>query len=71
MEQNSLQITIKKYVVNIEKTQKLTVQRNSQQNGRTEKLNGVLIQIAIAMIIDSHLYRKFWDDKLYPFYDIY
>jgi len=45
-------------------TQQFTVPGNPQQNGRAERLNGVLIQIATAMLIDSQLCRRFWEDAL-------
>ncbi len=41
-----------------------TVPGNPQQNGKAERLNGVLIQIATAMLIDSQLCRRFWEDAL-------
>jgi len=45
-------------------TKQFTVPGNPRQNGRAERLNGVLIQIATAMLLDSQLCRRFWKDAL-------
>ena len=45
-------------------TQQFIVPGNPQQNSRAERLNGVIIQIATAMLIDSQLCRRFWEDAL-------
>lgn len=41
-----------------------TVPYNPQSNERAERLNGVLISIATALLQDSMLSRKFWEDAV-------
>jgi len=45
-------------------TQQFTVPGNPQQNGRAERLNGTLIQIARSMLMDGQLCRRFWEDAV-------
>jgi len=41
-----------------------TVPYNPQQNGRAERLNGVLISSATALLEDAKLSRRFWEDAI-------
>jgi len=41
-----------------------TVPYNPQSNGRAERLNGILISTATALLEDSKLSRKFWEDAI-------
>ena len=41
-----------------------TVPYNPQQNGRAERLNGVLISTATSLLEDAKLSRRFWEDAM-------
>jgi len=41
-----------------------TIPYNPQQNGRAERLNGILINSATALLEDAKLSRKFWQDAV-------
>jgi len=45
-------------------TQQFTVPNNPQQNGRAERLNGILIQVATSLLMDGKLSKGFWEDAV-------
>eukprot|EP00833_Pecoramyces_ruminatium_P014704 jgi/Orpsp1_1/1188736/evm.model.d7180000066868.1 len=64
MELNSYQIIFKIFCKINGIIHLLSTPYTPQQNGRIEKLNGVLINSATAMLEDAKLSKKFWQDAV-------
>jgi len=41
-----------------------TIPHNPQQNGRVERLNGILVSVGNALLVDPRLNHKFWEDDV-------